>query len=154
MVDPILVTIALFVQSRAPGSDPPRAAPLAVFYGYALTASAAIFTMLGMAMLFAASIVIAASPLPLTPLTSRAIGSWVLATGVVFATMAWENDVDRIGPATVASFTLPVLLLIGMARYREQFNWSGTGWMYLMLIALVASLGSAGILAKRNRRGA
>jgi hypothetical protein len=41
--DPILVTIAAVVQWRTRGVDPPRAAPLATPYRYALIASGAMF---------------------------------------------------------------------------------------------------------------
>lgn len=151
VVDPILVTIALFVQWRTPGLDPPRAAPLAAFYRYALVASGAILTVLGLAMLFVPEVVIGVSAWPLTPLTSRAIGSWVLAMGVLFATMAWENDADRIRPAAIACLVLSALLLVGMARYWEQFTWNGAGWVYPILIAVVAGLGLGGLLANPNR---
>lgn len=151
VVDPILVTIALFVQWRTPGLDPPRAAPLAAFYRYSLVASGAIFAVLGLAMLFTPQVVIGVSAWPLTPLTSRAIGSWVLAVGVIFVTMAWENDADRIRPAAIACLVLPALLLVGVARYREQFIWNGAGWVFLILIAVVAGLGLGGLLAGRER---
>lgn len=147
VVDPILLTTALFLQWRMPGVDPPRAAPLTSLYKYALVASGGIFTVLGLVMLFLPQVVIGVSAWPLTPLTSRAIGSWVLALGVVFITMRQENDTDRIRPAAGACLVLPSLLLIGMARYSEQFSWNSAAWAYLILVTLVAGLGLRGLIS-------
>jgi hypothetical protein len=151
VVDPVLVTIALFLQWRTPGLDPPRSRLLPGAYRIALMVSAVVFTALGSLMLFAPSVIIDVASMPLTPLTSRAIGSWVLAMGVIFATMAWENDLDRIRPAAIASLVLPVLLVIGMVRYWDQFTWSGSNFAYPALIALVATLGAVGMLTKGQR---
>ena len=150
VADPILVTIAAFVQWRTPGADPPRASPLSSSYRFALIAFGLMFTALGLAMLLVPKEIMGVSAWPLTPLTSRAIGSWVLAMGVVFATMDRENDAIRIQPATVACLILPALLLIGMVRYWDQFKWNGVGWVYPALIAVVAALGLAGVLASRK----
>ncbi len=147
VVDPILVTIALVLQWRTPGVDPDRVSLLAPVYRIVLAGSGALFAGLGLLMLFAPSVVAGVSPMPLTALTSRSIGSWVLAMGVVFVTMMWENDVDRIKPAAVACLVLPALLVVGMVRYWELFTWQAAGWVYPGLIALVAVLGAIGIAA-------
>jgi hypothetical protein len=154
VVDPILVTIALVVQWRTPGVDPDRERLLAPAYRFMLAGSGVLFAGLGLLMLFVPSVVTEASPMPLTALTSRSIGSWVLAMGVVFLTMMWENDVDRIKPAAVACLTLPVLLVIGMIRYWDLFTWQAVGWVYPGLIALVAVLGAIGIAAGGGGQGA
>lgn len=148
VVDPVLVTIALFLQWRTPGVDPPRLRLLPGVYRIVLIVSGIFFTVLGSLMLFAPNIIVDASSMPLTALTSRAIGSWVLAMGVIFATMVWENDIDRIRPAVIACLVLPVLLVIGMFRYRDQFTWSGADFAYPALIVLVAALGVVGMAAK------
>lgn len=153
VVDPILVTIALFMQWRTPGVDAPRTRLLPQAYRFVLVGSAALFTMLGLMMLFAPSVITEVSPMPLTALTSRAVGSWVLAMGVVFGTMSWENDVDRIQPAAIACLVLPVLLMIGMIRYWELFTWQGVGWIYAALIVLIAALGAIGLSARGREPG-
>ena len=148
VVDPILVTIALFLQWRTPGVDLPRARLLPGAYRIVLIASGVFFVALGSLMLFTPSVIVEVSSMPLTALTSRAIGSWVLAMGVIFATMVWENDMDRIRPAAIACLVLPVLLVVGMFRYWDQFTWSGAGLAYPAVIVLIAALGVVGMAAK------
>ncbi len=150
VVDPILVTAALVLQWRTPGVDPPRLRRLASAYRVTLIASGVLFTGLGLLMLARPSALTDVSPMPLTALTSRSIGSWVLAMGVVFLTMRWEDDVDRIKPAAVACLVLPVLLGIGMVRYWELFTWGASGVVYVGLIVLVAAIGAAGLTAARQ----
>jgi hypothetical protein len=146
LVDPILVTVALVLQWRGVGPDPARSRLLAKPYRVLLLIAAAVFAVLGLAMLFAPEAVVTAASWPLTPLTSRAIGSWVLAMGVVFATMAWENDLDRIRPAAVASLVLPVLIVVGALRYWGQFSWGVAGGLMAGLVVLVAIIGVLGLV--------
>lgn len=146
IVDPVLVTIALVLQWRAAGADPARVRLLTAPYRGLLVLAAAVFAVVGLAMLFAPAAVMATASWPLTALTSRAIGSWVLAMGVVFATMAWENDVDRIRPAAVASLVLPVLVVIGIVRYWDQFSWGIAGGVLAGLLLVVAVIGVLGFI--------
>lgn len=151
VVDPILVTAALVLQWRSHGTDPPRVDKLPTFYRVALDAVGAAFALLGLVMLIAPGAVIDRAAFPLTPLTSRTIGAWVLAMGVVFITMAWENDRDRIRPAAVASLLAPALLLIGTIRYADQFSWDASGWAYLIMIGLILAMGILGLVGGTGR---
>ncbi|MGB4336710.1 MAG: hypothetical protein WBJ41_17910, partial [Chromatiaceae bacterium] len=141
IADPVLVTFALVLQRRAPGVDPPAAADLSLYYRILLWCAGTLFAVIGLMMLLLPGLVIGLAPWPLTPLTSRTIGAWVLAMGAVFATMAWENDADRIQPAVRASLVLPVLLLMGVMRYKAQFRWDMAGQIYMAMISLVATVG-------------
>lgn len=154
VVDPILVTVALYQQWRSPGSDPPRENRLPTIYRTALYVVGAAFALLGLVMLVAPSAVTELAAFPLTPLTSRTIGAWVLAMGAVFATMAWEDDRDRIRPAAVASLVAPVLLLIGTIRYSDQFTWEGSAWAYLAMIGLILAMGLPGLVGDTDRGSA
>jgi hypothetical protein len=151
VADPILVTYALFLQRQSPGTDPPRVDELSPSYRLALQLTGTAFALLGTTMVIVPSTVIDRSPFPLTPLTSRTIGAWVLAMGVVFLTMAWENDRDRIRPAAVACMVAPALLLIGMIRYADQFSWNASGWTYLIMITLIAAMGIPGLVGSNVR---
>jgi hypothetical protein len=151
VVDPIVVTVALVLQWRSPGVDLPRVDELPRFYRVALDVNGTAFGLLGLVMVVVPGAIVERSPFPLTPLTSRAIGAWVLAMGAVFLTMAWENDRDRIRPAVVASLVAPLLLFIGMIRHWDQFNWSASGWAYLIVIGLIASMGLMGLLGGTDR---
>ncbi|MBK6762836.1 MAG: hypothetical protein IPG68_05960 [Micrococcales bacterium] len=152
IVDPILVTVALVIQTRSPGEDPPRSRDLVRGYRGLLVASSAVFLTLGLAMVVVPGVVMDVAAWPLTPLTSRAIGSWVVAMGAAFATMAWEDDAERIRPAVIASLVLAALLLVGMARYQSQFAWTPAAWVYAALIADVTVIGILGLLRRRAER--
>ena len=150
-VDPVLVTIALVVQRRAGGVDPPRVVELPTFYRAALVAVGTGFAVVGAVMVAVPDVVLDAAPFPLTPLTSRTIGAWVVAMGIVFVTMAWENDRDRIRPAAVASLVASVLLVIGMVRYWDAFTWDASGWVYLVMIGLILAMGLPGLAGRDVR---
>lgn len=150
IVDPILVTIALVLQWRSTGMDPPPAGDLGTAYRGLLVASAVVFLAAGLLMMTVPDLVLDLAAWPLTPLTSRAIGSWVVAMGVVFATMAWENDSLRIQPAAVASLVLVGLLVAGMVRYWSQFTWAA-GWVHVAMVADIALIGVTGLLRHRSR---
>jgi hypothetical protein len=154
VVDPVIVTVALIVQWRSPGVDPPRGEPLPGFYRILLNVAGAAFSALGAVMLLTPTVIVDRSAFPLTPLTSRTIGGWVLAMGVVFLTMALENEADRIRPAAVASVVAPVLFLIGMARYADQFAWNAAGRSYLAMLAIILAIGVVGLVARPDRSAA
>lgn len=151
VVDPVLVTVALVQQWRTPGTDPPRLHRLPTTYRVALDVVGAAFGVVGLVMVVAPTAVVDLSAFPLTPLTSRTIGAWVLAMGAVFVTMAWEKDRDRIKPAAVASLVAPALLVIGMVRYIDQFSWDGRGWAYLVMIGLILAVGIGGLMGKTDQ---
>lgn len=147
---PILVTTALVMQLRANGIDPVRTAPLSTAYRYGLGIAGSVSVILGVMMLFAPGVMANYSATPLTPLTARAIGSWLLAAGVLYITMMLENDADRIRPPAVASAVGGALLLVVLARYWPQLTWGGPRWSFLLFVAVPAGLGIAGLDAGRK----
>ena len=153
VVDPALVTTALFLQARAPGMDPERGSGFARWYVGALAGTGVAFLVLGVIMIAAPSLIIGRAPFPLTDLTSRAIGSWVIAMGGVYLATAWENDRIRVRPAAVASVVVIILLAVGTLRYRDEFTWSASGWAYLVALGFLAALGAIGLGAGRRDAG-
>lgn len=152
VADPIIVTVALAQQWRLSGSDPARSERLPGAYRRALWLAGSLFLLLGTVMLLTPSVVIDRAPFPLTNLTARTIGSWVLAMGGVSATMAWEDDRDRIRPGAVAALVAPVLLGVAMLRFRGEFTFGVSGWVYVALLALLAVLGAAGLTTRPQRQ--
>lgn len=148
---PVLVSISLVMQVRAPGTDPPRTTPLAPAYRYSLGVVGCAGVALGALMLIVPEAIAGWSATPLTPLTARAIGSWVLAAGVIYLTMMVEDDAARIRPPAIASVFGALLLLVVLARYWPQLTWGGLRWSFLLLVVLPAGLGLAGILAGGHR---
>jgi hypothetical protein len=112
--DPVLVSVALAFQLRARGTDPPRAAPLPDWYRSLLVLQSLVTLTVGV-MLFAAPAWAAGWwPWALTPLTARAMASWLLGLGVVLATAFFENDWARIRAATAAYAVLGILQLVAL----------------------------------------
>lgn len=142
--DPPLLSVALFLQVRAAGSDPSRSAPLAAWYRTALAVQAVVA--LGQGLLLFAVPVQAARwwPWPLTPLTARAIASWLLGLGALQVTCFFENDWVRIRLATISYSVLAVLQLAALARYSATFSWGPAGGLYIAFVASILILGLYG----------
>jgi hypothetical protein len=143
-VDPVLVTAALLRQRRARGEDPPRSRPLVRGISLALWSSGALVAALGILLIAAPATAAGMWPWPLTALTSRACGAWILAVGCLLATMAWEDDADRLHPAVAAFAVLGPLLVLGAIRYRADFGGSGALAVYLGVVAAVTVVGIIG----------
>ena len=143
--DPVLVSVALALQLRVKGADPPRAAPLPGWYRSLLVAQALVTLPVGV-MLFAAPAWAARWwPWALTPLTARAMASWLLGLGVVLATAFFENDWVRIRAATAAYAVLGVLELLALARYGDQLSWARpAAWAFLAFVVSVLFAGAYG----------
>jgi hypothetical protein len=141
VADPPLVTLGFLLQLRAPGVDPLRTAPLPGWYRAALAVQAVV--LLGMAVaLFAAPKQVATWwPWPLTPLTARAMASWMLGLAGVLAFGFWENDWIRIRTATISYTVLGTLQLVALARYQGSFSWRVAGALYVTFVASVLLLG-------------
>jgi hypothetical protein len=142
--DPPLLSVALFFQVRAAGSDPSRRAPLAAWYRAALAVQAVIALGQGL-LLFAVPLQAARWwPWPLTPLTARAVACWLLGLGVLQVTCFFENDWSRIRLATISYSVLAVLQFAALARYSAAFRWGPAGAIYISFVASILILGLYG----------
>lgn len=142
---PIAMGAILFLQLRAPGADVPRRSALPGWTRWALVAQAVILIALGAA-LYAAPVGAASLwPWPLTPLTGRAIGAWLLGTGVIAAHVAIENARERVDVAMLSYAAFGLLQLVAVARYASTPDWSTLGAVaYLGFLAAMAALGLYG----------
>src|SRR5581483_2227675 len=141
-VVPIILGVLGFVQSRAPGIDPPRAVPMRAWLRVAAILQAVIMIPVGIALLLAPEAMATVWPWSLTPLTGRAIGAWVVSIGVAAAHAAWENDVERVRVATISYIVIGVLELIALLRFAGDFQWgSVSGWVYLIFLVSFIMVG-------------
>ena len=76
-------------------------------------------------------------------------------SGVTAAHMCWENDFGRVYAGMAGYATLGVLQLLALARYGGgTVDWSGAGgWIYLLFVLSVLSVGLYGWLEARRRIG-
>jgi hypothetical protein len=115
-VTPLLVlAIARQVQAAGPVQRGLHPLPTAVRAGVALAGLALLG--LGIALYVAPEEMSSAWPWPLTPLTARAIASFLIGFGVAAAFALWENDSRRlVGPAA-AFAALGALELLALAVF-------------------------------------
>jgi hypothetical protein len=90
-------------------------------------------------------------PWPLTPLTSRAVGAWLLGLGVAAAHARWENDLRRIRAAAAGYIVIGVLQGIALARFLDSVAWAEP--QSAVYLAILASMVVVGVAVLRPRRG-
>ena len=147
---PLLLLGAFVGQRRTPGGDPPRTRPLRGWMRAVLVVHAVLLLTLGAGFLVAPATVDAVWPWPLTPLTGRALGAWLLAVGVAAAAGARENDVWRVRVPFAAYIGLALLGALALLRYLETPDWSHVGaWGIVLVLASMLVLGVAGLNAVR-----
>lgn len=154
---PISMATILILQARASGGDVPRRSSLPTWMRLVLAVQAVILFALG-AYLYAAPVDAASLwPWPLTPLTGRAVGAWLLGTGFIAAHVAIENARERVDIASLSYAAFGVLQLVAVARYWDTPEWSALGAVvYLGFLATITGVGLYGWLTRTgdNRAGA
>ncbi|MEO8082561.1 MAG: hypothetical protein ABI780_01930 [Ardenticatenales bacterium] len=139
---PIFVAAYLWHQRRAEPVGRAIEAPLP-------TAARSFLHFNGMAVVLAAlalyavpALLLTRGPWPLTPLTVRALCSWLIGVGLLQHWMAWENDWRRVRLATAMLLLLPPALFVQLARFRDEVAWSNPA-LWLLLVDVT----TAGLLA-------
>lgn len=148
---PVSMATILVLQMRGAGDDAPRLSPLPSWVRLTLAVQATILFALG-AMLYAAPVDAASLwPWPLTPLTGRAVGAWLLGTGFIAAHVAIENARERVDIAMLSYAAFGVLQLVAVARYWDTPDWSALGAAaYLGFLAAMVALGLYGWLTRER----
>lgn len=137
-------------QWRIQGGDSSRTNPLKTVVRAVLGIQSIILLIVGIGLFAAANPVVSLWPWKLTPLTSQAIGAWLIGTGVLALDSVWENDFGRAKAGLVSYLALGLLQLIALARYPTFVNWgSANAWTYLLLTLSVLLVG---LYSLANRR--
>lgn len=141
---PVLMLIALAVQMRAPGADPPRSARLPTWMYPLLALQAVILLGLGITLFAAPGAAASAWPWKLTPLAAQATGAWLIALGVSAAHALAERDARRLRPAAIGYIVLVTLQSVAIVRYPHLFAWrSAAGIGFLAFLAAMLLTGVA-----------
>lgn len=150
VVVPVAFVVLLAGQLRRPGGDPPRAWPLPRWMRATVSVQAAVMLVLGTGLFVDIDRVGPWWPWPLTPLTARAVGAWLVALAVIGFQAVRENDFARLGSIMVSNLLLGVLQVVALARYPGAVDWSPEGSVYvgfLLSLILVGAHGTRRVLA-------
>jgi hypothetical protein len=151
---PVILTILFILQIRAPGIDPPRRYPLAAWVRFMLVVLAALFLLLGIGLLAAPLAVAPLWPWPLSALTGRAVGAWLIGIGIASGQAAWENDRLRVRAVMASLLAFALLQLLALARYGNEIAWnSPSSWLYVLILLLLGLIGIHELLKAREVSG-
>jgi len=142
VIVPPAMLVMWYRQSRALGDDPERSAPLPAILRLVLIFQAVIMLAWGIALFVDPAFFAVSWPWKLTPLTSQAVGAWLIGIGVFAAQSVFENDYSRIRVGLLSYAAFALLELIALARYPANFSWfSLSAWLYLGLICSILLAG-------------
>jgi len=142
---PPSVLAVIVWQRRIGGGDPPRRSPLPGWLRLVTIALGVALTGFGAALVLVPSEALAWWPWPLTVLTSRAVGAWLVIVGLTAGQAAWENDWERLRPLSITYVVLGVLQLVAVARYPDEVDWATpASWLYVGVLGALVLFGLAG----------
>ncbi len=149
---PLAMLVALLLQLRTSGGDPPREARMPMWYRMALVVEGAGMLVAGSALFVVPDLTRPLWPWTLTTLTARAVGAWLLGNAVISFHAFREDDLARIGPLGAGFTFFGILQLVALARYAGQMMWSAPGaWLYVLFLASLLPLGVYGWFGPRLR---
>jgi hypothetical protein len=139
---PIFVGAYLWHQRKAAlGSSVPDD-PIPRWLGRLLVICGGILTIVAILAFFFPNLLIPIFPWQLTPLTARSLSGWLVAVGTLMLSMSRENDRTRSRLASPMLILILPMLLMQMARYANEVNWSSSVlWIGLILFAVVGFCG-------------
>jgi len=139
---PVVMLLVGWIQIRAPGGDPPRGSPAAMWMRALVVGQGSGMLAFGVGLFVLPDIVAPIWPWLLTTLTARATGAWLIGIGFAALHANRENDVSRIQPLAGGYTAFAVLELIAIARYSGKVNWTTpSSWVYLAFLLSVLPVG-------------
>lgn len=150
---PVLLGAVAVMQWRVRGPDPPAGAPLPSWLAGLLGVQSSALLTVGLILLVSPVQGGRLWPWPLTPLTARAAGAWLLSLGLAGVHALWERELRRLRPAGWGYLTIGALELIALARYPDRVQWSQPETVvYVLFLVSVLLVGGAAVVAGRWRR--
>jgi hypothetical protein len=153
VVPPALIVL-VWRQLRVAGSEPPAGVPVPSALLAVLGLQAVVILGVGSALYAAPATADDLWPWPLTPLTARAVGAFVIGFGAAAAWAVWDRDLRRLEGSALAYATLGALALVAALRYSDSLGGpAGVEGVWIAFTAGVLAVGVAGsILARRSQR--
>jgi hypothetical protein len=148
---PIGLGFAWYLQQSSVRGEAERRSPMQPWYRTILGAQAAIANLLGIALFLFPNFMIPFWVWDLTPLTSAAVGAWLIGIGVTLAWAIWENDWRRLPGMMLTYLSFGILQLVAVARYGEQMDWNSPyAWLYMGFLVSIVAMGGPGALYARR----
>jgi hypothetical protein len=147
---PVFMAATFAKQMRMPGRDPARAERMPKPIALVLLVHAILLSAFGSWLFIAPERSLSLWPWPLTPLTGRAVGAWLLGLGVAAAHARWENDRRRVRAAAVGYIVIGVLQGIALTRFPDSVAWSEP--QSAVYLAVLGSMIVVGVAVLRPRR--
>ena len=155
VVVPVVLVVLLVLQARTPGTHPERARRIPRLLAAALAVEGTVLLAVGV-VLFARPGLLSAWPWPLTPLTSRVVGAWLVSFGIAAWLAVYEGDLVRLRAPAVAYLVFGLAEIAALLRYASTISWQkAASWVYLTFLVLVVLTAAAGVLLTQSslRRG-
>lgn len=81
-------------------------------------------------------------PWPLTALTGRAVGAWLVGLGWAAAQARWRGDADTVRPLGLTAVTFVGLQVVALLRHGDDLAWPGAPAVgYLVVLAAIGVAG-------------
>ena len=138
----MLLAIGLQTRSRAP-VQPSSRRPLPTGLRLLLTVLGAVLLISGAALLAVPTSVSGAWPWPLTDLTARAIGAWLVGLGWAAAHARLIDDVASVRPLALTGVAFVLLQAIALVRYGDEVD--RTSAQAVAYLALLGCIGAAAV---------
>jgi hypothetical protein len=141
-VEPIGLTIGMLLQRRMPGVDPPTLEPLPAWWRNCAWVGGIGGIAVGAFLFLLPNQAIDIWSWPLTRLTAQVLGSWFVASGLVMAWAAHENDRWRLLVPALGFTALGPLQLVAIARFSDEIDFGNPQiWGHLIFLVGVTILG-------------
>jgi hypothetical protein len=141
IVPPVLLVMWLRQHLMA-GEDPPQVTRLPTLVRVVLTLQAGILVTCGIGLFAVPTVFAPLWPWTLTPLTSRAIGAWLIGIGIFAGHAVIENDYKRAGAGLVSYLAFALFELIALLRYPSSVHWMNmNAWLYLVVLLSILTVG-------------
>lgn len=151
VVTPVVQGAVIWLQARQPGQHHSGHTPLADGLRPLLILHAALLLSVGL--LFFAFPATSASwwIWPLTLLTARMIGAWLLGVGLILVHALVEDDRLRVRNGLAIYGVFSLLQLIALARYWPAVTWqSPLSWLYVIMLLSALAIGGYSWVAGRR----
>jgi hypothetical protein len=139
---PIFISAYLWHQRKAASRSATSDDPLPLWLNRLLVICGSALTAGAILVFIFPNLLIPIFPWQLTPLTARSFSGWLILVGTIMLSMSRENDRTRSRLATLMLILILPALLLQMARYANEVNWSNPVlWIGLILFAIIGFCG-------------